>query len=80
MIAASSNLRCRISPAAPRSVATRARHGVWAHPRCAALAAATARSTCSTPALAKRPRTISLSMGEVSTIGAADEVIGSPPM
>src|SRR5438034_1268034 len=58
MIAASSNLRSRIRPAAWRSVATRWRHDRCAQSRWAAFAAATARPTCSGAAVANRPRLV----------------------
>jgi hypothetical protein len=78
MHAASSNLFSRISSAALRMIATRLRQPSFSQRRRARWAASMALSTCSALAQVNSPRTTSVSMGEVSTIGGRSERTSLP--
>ena len=79
-MAASSNLRSRISAAARRKMDTRSLQGRCAHDRCAALATDTARPTCSGVAVANRPSIMRVSIGDVTRMGGPPDATASLPM
>jgi hypothetical protein len=66
IVAASSNFRSRMSPAARCMTATRSCHGNLAQSRCARRADVMAASTCSRVADANAPSTMRVSIGDVS--------------